>query len=633
MESATRDPLVDLERHRLRLEENVAKLRKSLQHWQTWELEYEGLKEEIQRFKGQPTTEDIVNIGKYFGGDLVNEKEIKELLGFGKGIQRNASQVIDLISRRLDYVQQNTQTVQKQLDAAEKKLRAALTLLEPDLDDEEGLPLTDIQEELDEEGNVISSTLSHPSKSAPGIINTLRKTGVAEFEETQATDRKPSRQPGLQEAKGIISVTESNKTVKLDGKHSAHLKASSSSSSSTKTRSLLFPQETEALSSGTEQGAAKSTKPDGLASSGFNNDLAAFTFNRGNRVIEIDKNDNEVASYPVIPADESPEDAALRREMLQYGLSEVGSVVAEIDLDAGGEFSGSDEDYESEYVATDDEEEDEYGRITRRVLTDDYKNEMLELEKRLNARMLENLGPRPESNPLTEYAEDVRRLVVQKQPAGLDNKSVPKLDDKKTVRFAEELDISPAPTAHNTNTQHTKVTPVPTPPLNEVIVERSAPSDEYHSAPSVQSKTTRVSRFKSSREAPASSRATHSSPAAGTTHELRSAFSDPNHHGRGSKVPRYTPEGPPGKTLASSIVERPVTEDRVSPPDDTGLDPMIFNQEVAVEYHRIRNRLIQKQGGFMPSEAESEEPLVEEINGKTKKVSRFRAARLKHLDS
>lgn len=60
MESATRDLLVDLERHRLRLEENVAKLRKSLQHWQTWELEYEGLKEEIQRLKGQPTTEDIV---------------------------------------------------------------------------------------------------------------------------------------------------------------------------------------------------------------------------------------------------------------------------------------------------------------------------------------------------------------------------------------------------------------------------------------------------------------------------------------------------------------------------------------------------------------------------------------------
>ena len=39
--------LVDLETHRRRLEDNVEKLRKSLQHWQTWEAEYEGLKEEI----------------------------------------------------------------------------------------------------------------------------------------------------------------------------------------------------------------------------------------------------------------------------------------------------------------------------------------------------------------------------------------------------------------------------------------------------------------------------------------------------------------------------------------------------------------------------------------------------------
>jgi hypothetical protein len=60
METAERDPMVDLEQHRLRLEETVAKLRKSLQHWQTWEFEYEALKEEIQRFKDQLSTEDMV---------------------------------------------------------------------------------------------------------------------------------------------------------------------------------------------------------------------------------------------------------------------------------------------------------------------------------------------------------------------------------------------------------------------------------------------------------------------------------------------------------------------------------------------------------------------------------------------
>jgi hypothetical protein len=76
-----------------------------------------------------------------------------------------------MISRRLDCehselvhlrlyllntdVRQNAQTAHKQLDGAEKKLDAALVLLEPGLEGEEGLPLTDIYEELDEDGNVI----------------------------------------------------------------------------------------------------------------------------------------------------------------------------------------------------------------------------------------------------------------------------------------------------------------------------------------------------------------------------------------------------------------------------------------------------------------------------------------------
>ena len=37
----------DLESQLVQLEENVAGLRKSLQYWQTWEAEYEGLKEEV----------------------------------------------------------------------------------------------------------------------------------------------------------------------------------------------------------------------------------------------------------------------------------------------------------------------------------------------------------------------------------------------------------------------------------------------------------------------------------------------------------------------------------------------------------------------------------------------------------
>ena len=55
-----RDSFVDLERRRRRLEDNVAELRKSLQYWQTWEAEYEGLREQLQGLGDEPTGQRLV---------------------------------------------------------------------------------------------------------------------------------------------------------------------------------------------------------------------------------------------------------------------------------------------------------------------------------------------------------------------------------------------------------------------------------------------------------------------------------------------------------------------------------------------------------------------------------------------
>lgn len=80
-----------LETRRLELEENVAKLRKSLQHWRTWDAEYEGLKEELSSGVNVQSETDCVSntyhdftdllannkqarISEKFGGELVNEK-------------------------------------------------------------------------------------------------------------------------------------------------------------------------------------------------------------------------------------------------------------------------------------------------------------------------------------------------------------------------------------------------------------------------------------------------------------------------------------------------------------------------------------------------------------------------------
>ena len=50
----------NLESQIQQLEENVAKLRKSLQHWRTWDAEYEGLAEELEASDYDQTEESCV---------------------------------------------------------------------------------------------------------------------------------------------------------------------------------------------------------------------------------------------------------------------------------------------------------------------------------------------------------------------------------------------------------------------------------------------------------------------------------------------------------------------------------------------------------------------------------------------
>ncbi|KAF2472347.1 uncharacterized protein BDR25DRAFT_302584 [Lindgomyces ingoldianus] len=595
------EAMVNLERHRLRLEEATAKLQQALKHWKTWELEYETLKEEIQHAKS-PSPSQMLAIGRDLGGSLVNEKEVAELLGKDKQAKRTATQVVEMISRRVDYVQQNVSTVEKHLQAAERKLEAAEVLLEPDIENEEGLPLMDIQEELDEEGNVVSSTVLQPGKAAPEILETLRKAGLKDVVQSsknasQVADVKaPAKKP---------PATTTNDPSKAAPNGSTLAESIPTSSGPAAKKSVSFSEDAKPDPS--------TTRPSSLTTTGYNEDLAAYTFNKGKKVIEVDEDDNEIVSYPIIPTDESPQDTALRRQMLQYNLDEVGQVVAEIDLDGPAEYDSDemDEDYGTEEDEDEVEDEDQYGRSTRPMLTEDYKQQMMDLERKLNAKMLENVGPRPDTHPLAEYADDVRKLVVQKDEKNGEpmviSEPLPQEtgSKKKSVRFADNLDVSlPAPIEdwmeiNQPNTPHA-------PTISDTIIERSGPTPTP--TPTIPSKPTKVSRFKTARSSQPQP------PAA--------ALPIPNI----TTLP-LTHQGPPGRPLSSTIIEHAPNQTPSQPPDD--LDPVLLSREIQTEYHKMRNKVLQQQDGFALSEEDKHDPLMEERDGKVRKVSRFRAARLR----
>lgn len=50
----------NVERLRQDLESSLAKLRKTLQYWQTWEAEYEGFQEELEALGSEPSQDEMV---------------------------------------------------------------------------------------------------------------------------------------------------------------------------------------------------------------------------------------------------------------------------------------------------------------------------------------------------------------------------------------------------------------------------------------------------------------------------------------------------------------------------------------------------------------------------------------------
>lgn len=366
---------------------------------------------------------------------------------------------------------------------------------------------------------------------------------------------------------------------------------------------------------------------------------------------------------------ESEEDAEMRRQMLKYNMQEIGAVVAEINLDEEGDYYGYEDSDDYDDEDEDDDEEDEYGRTKLKVITPELQREMEELQRRVKER-----------------AEAARNRETAEK--GKDNQQ----SSKKGVRFAKELDISPAPAPTPTFTPTPEnLPPMPTPPsasnqedaiplLLDLMAMDEMRKAELRKAelvkagmdPPVKSRVGGPSVFKSERAT--TSKANTGAPELSEERVVPSSALAPTVMERppgtsGSSTPVAPPSATPRKpsrfkaakaaatldtiptsiykntnpsavepdddesrkpTMSNFIKEREPSKDpTVEPPDE--LDPSIHRREVATEFHRMRTKMIQQQGGFVATE-EDEAIVPLNQDGEKKKVSRFKAARLQAMD-
>ncbi|KAJ5675459.1 hypothetical protein N7462_008356 [Penicillium macrosclerotiorum] len=586
-----------LEQRRLALEDNILQLQKSLYHWRIWEAEYDGLREELNNLDNDATTEDFLAAGREYGASLVTEEELQTILGLGRpGITRSRGQVVDLLGRRIDYVKQNLTTMEKTLRSAQDEL-SALDPTSPATADS-GAPMREIMEELDEEGKIISSSVNNPGDHATQLLETLKKAGVEDIPENSAAADSASASASAepeQDAKDT-DTTEDQKTAKNDDCTPA-------------------PE----LNEVTQDVDIDPMHPVSLVTA------------------------EDRKQPPVTDIDESPEEAKLRREMLQYGIDEVGAIVAELELDEdGSEFSFDEDDFDEE------DNEDEFGR-SYPVLSDEYHQQMRELEAKLNARGMFNMGKDTNTFPDDVRQEIEQSAAAEESVATNGNTDTKDKKVKKRVAFADDLDIAPAPESVAVEKKEVPLPRADIPVLSDAIVERTGgPQAEPRAASAAA--PNKVSRFKSARAAapagdspaaspfpphptqPVSIHATRAQTNAIPSTTPPALFPARPQEPKPFSLPildapieRSVPRPPEGKTLADKLVEREIAPGSAAAPEPDELDEEIHRREIASEFYRIRNSKIQQQGGFV----NTEEPEFEPIEEPTKRVSKFKAARLR----
>ena len=283
-------------------------------------------------------------------------------------------------------------------------------------------------------------------------------------------------------------------------------------------------------------------------------------------------------------------------------------------------------------IDTTDEEssEDETGKSKHSHISASYKRKIEELEQKLGLKDMKNVGPQADSSSETKTeirrpsaAEAARQAAISRekearetesgradQSTGSATRPQPK-KAKKSVAFADSLDIAKEepPRTHQPPSKASHGQPIH--PVGDIIIERSSTTSEAP-APALAPPTShnpKISRFK--QQAQGQKPLSHPPP----------------------------PTFSPGQLVRSQLHEYApsTTSSTTTAPAPDTLDTELHRREIALDYYRLRNRKIHAQGGFVRDDDTDEEDFenmqsgwgVEDEDGNVRRISRFKAARLR----
>ncbi|KAI5290757.1 hypothetical protein KEM54_000556 [Ascosphaera aggregata] len=648
------DSFANLEAQRLKLEGNYQELQRSIYHWRTWDAEYDGLKAEIATLDEKCTQEEIIQAARNYSGTVVTDDEIKLFTGEKQGVSRTRRQVEAALERRIDYVQENLRVLEKRFTNVEDELQKLQEKLfelsrkkEGEVQDAESLPIIDIIEQLDDDGNVISRATKTPEQDAPRILAALKEAGVDKLLQKGLEHRRRGNE---------ISESPDSQTKQIDeGPDDQTTQPSSQIPEDQNEASKVTPDDgvAQTLSQKSQEDMRISEEASQVHEQ---NESVASSIQSTEQSVDSTETDitdhnNDDIAMPLI--DESPEEAALRREILRYGMEEVGAVVAELELDEDANEVSIDEYYDEDYsLEDDDEEEDEYGRSTKSLITEEYRAQMEELERQLTAKGLYNAGPNPALmasksviKPVAEAVAKVETAPVSSVKKDDSSAEALKKKTKKRVAFADSLDIAPDP-GTRTGPPVRHILEASETAIKEEVIERTGFSNVAPATPPPAEPAKRVSRFKSARKAGEPTSFAKVAPPVGSavgnaSSKQLSQDTAPSTVPTKAQIPRSLPhlrvepeaEDPsiPRPLMTDKLVERESFHDTATPPDPDDFDEVLHRQEITTEFYRARNRKIAQEGGFTKESIEERQtvPLDEDESGQPiRKPSRFMAARM-----